>query len=57
MVSFRDMEGVCHGAGIVEDPDIGTPTYFRYPIEQSGGQNIHPGSAHAVLYRDYSYIT
>ena len=44
------MEGVCHGAGQIEDDDIGTPTYFRYPIEQSGGQNIHPGSAHAVLY-------
>ena len=50
LVSFRDMEGVCHGAGRIEDDDIGTPTYFRYPIEQSGGQNIHPGSAHAVLY-------
>ena len=44
------MEGVCHGAGEVRDQDKGTPTYFRYPIEQSGGQNIHPGSDHAVLY-------
>ena len=46
----RVLEGTCHGAGDVRDQDIGTPTYFRYPIEESGGQNKHPGSAHAVLY-------
>ena len=44
------MEGTCHGAGDNLDYDHGAPTYFRHPVEQSGGQNIHPGSAHAVLY-------
>ncbi len=48
---FSALEGTCHGSGLSTDYDKGAPTYFRYPIETSGGgQANHPGTAYAVLY-------
>lgn len=48
---FSALEGTCHGPGTPSDYDKGAPTYFRYPIETSGGgQHSHPGTAYAVLY-------
>lgn len=48
---FRALEGICHGSGVLSDPDKGAPTYFRYPVDKSGtGQGTHPGSSYAILY-------
>ncbi|TRY63452.1 hypothetical protein TCAL_05764, partial [Tigriopus californicus] len=45
------LEGVCHGAGGEDDYDNGSPTYFRYPIQETWtGQDQEPGNSYAVLY-------